>query len=297
MANVTVLCGGTSAEREVSLRSGAAVAEALKAAGYEVTVLDPAVSSLDKMTACDAVFPALHGTGGEDGAIQSALEEANARYVGSDSTASRLCFDKWQYRQHITAAGLLMPEGALVQAQTYHEHRLAAQPYVLKPVAGGSSIDTFIIRDPEHPPHGIAEVFTRYPTMLMEQLIVGTELTVGVLNNQALPVIEIIPPKDSEFDYTNKYNGATRELVPPKHVSGDLQRRAQALALQAHQFTGCRDLSRTDIMLNKKGQLYVLETNTLPGLTNQSLLPKAARAAGLDMPALCKQLVEMALAR
>jgi D-alanine-D-alanine ligase len=298
MAKINVICGGNSAEREVSLRSGTSVAKALETAGHEVVVLDAAKASLNEMTACDAVFPALHGVGGEDGTLQTLLEEEGAKYVGADPSASKLCFDKWQYREKVVEGGLPMAKGALVQVDNYLQNPLASVPYVLKCTTGGSSIDTYIVRDiASAPTEQIEETFKRYPTMLMEELIVGTELTVAVLGDRSLPVIEIIPPQDAEFDYENKYNGATRELVPPEHVSEELQQKAQALALQAHQLTGCRDLSRTDIMLDENGSLYLLETNTLPGMTDQSLFPKAARAAGIEFPALCDQLVQMALSR
>jgi D-alanine-D-alanine ligase len=298
MAKINVAAGGNSTEREVSLRSGAAVAAALQAAGHEVAILDTSKASLDEITACDAVFPVLHGAGGEDGTLQTRLEEEHAKYVGSAPTASRLCFDKWQYREAITAANLPMADGALVQADNYQDHPLATEPYVLKCLTGGSSIDTYIVRDVAQAPHdAIAETFRRYPTMLIERLIVGAELTVAVLGDRALPVIEIIPPQDGEFDYENKYNGATQELVPPLHVSEELQQQAQDLALKAHRLTGCRDFSRTDIMLGLDGSLFLLETNTIPGMTDQSLFPKAALAAGIDFPELCDQLVQMALSR
>jgi D-alanine-D-alanine ligase len=298
MKTVTVVCGGTSAEREVSLRSGKAVAEALQTAGYNVKVLDAAHATLADMTSGDVAFLALHGLGGEDGTLQIQLEGAGIKYVGSNPAASRLCFDKWEYREAVTAVNLPMAEGALVQAENYEHHSLAQAPYVLKSPTGGSSIDTYIVRNPRTAPHGaIADTFYRYPTMLIERLIVGVELTVGVLGDKALPVIEIVPPENGEFDYENKYNGATKELVPAQHVSAAIQEQAQALALEAHQLTGCRDLSRTDIMMDGNGTLYLLETNTLPGMTNESLFPKAARAAGIEMPELCKQLVEMALSR
>lgn len=295
---VHVLCGGTSAEREVSLRSGAAVAKALGVAGYDVEILDPATATMEQTIACDVVFPVLHGAGGEDGVLQAELEKHGAKYVGSDSVASKLCFDKWSYRQLAKRSGLPLAPGTLVQLSAYAAHPLAKKPYVLKPLTGGSSIDTYIVRDPTAAPREqIADTFSRYPTMLMEQLIVGTELTVGILDKIPLPIIEIIPPKSEEFDYENKYNGATQELCPPEHVSKEVQHAAQKLALVAHTLTGCRDFSRTDIMCDKNGKLYLLETNTIPGMTGQSLLPKMAAQAGILMPELCKQLVEMALNR
>jgi D-alanine-D-alanine ligase len=298
MIHVHVLAGDNYSERDVSLRSGSAVADALRAKDYEVTVLDPSTATIDQIAACDVVFPALHGKGGEDGVIQGQLEAFGVPCVGSDAAASALCFDKWAYRQHVTSQGLPMPAASIVQADTYRTDILATQPYVLKPIDGGSSIDTYIVRDPAEAPHEqIAETFTRYPSLLMEQLIVGTELTVGVLETAALPVIEIIPPSGGEFDYENKYNGATQELCPPLHVSNEVQQAAQALALRTHTSTGCRDLSRTDIMCDETGKLYLLETNTLPGMTDQSLFPKMAATAGLPMQELCDKLVKLALSR
>jgi D-alanine-D-alanine ligase len=299
MIKVHVLCGGQSSEREVSLRSGAAVANALRRAGYDITVLDPATAGLDEIIACDVVFPVLHGKGGEDGTLQAQLEQHHVRFVGSDSAASGLCFDKWRYREHIESYGLPVAPAALVQQTTYQAHELAKAPYVLKPVDGGSSIDTCIIRDPAQAVHDqIAETFHRHPTLLMERLIIGTELTVGTLGTTPLPVIEIVPPLDGEFDYENKYNGATLELCPPQHVDQAAQQQAQALAKQAHKLTGCRDLSRTDcIYETASGTLFLLETNTMPGMTDQSLFPKMAQANGLSMQQLCTRLVEAALTR
>lgn len=274
------------------------MATALQSKGYTVTTLDPSIATFNEMIACDVIFPALHGKGGEDGTLQAEFEARGIRYVGSDSQASALCFDKWRYREFVAKQGLPVAEGAVVQADTYATHVLSAQPYVLKPLDGGSSIDTHIVRDPAQAPHEkILETFHRHPTLLMEQLIAGTELTVGILEATALPVIEIIPPSGGEFDYENKYNGATQELCPPQHVSEAVQQAAQALALQAHQATGCRDFSRTDIMCDASGTLYLLETNTIPGMTDQSLLPKMAFTAGMDMPSFCGKLVELALSR
>lgn len=298
MTKVHVLAGGNSPEREVSLRSGAAVAEALEAAGYQVVVLDPSTTNVTDMADCDVIFPALHGAGGEDGILQKQLEDVKAKFVGSDSTASALCFNKWQYRQAVTTAGIQMAAGSLVHASDYLSNPLATEAYVLKPVDGGSTIDTYIVRDITCAPHDeITAAFGRHREMLMEKLIAGDEITVAVLGDQALPVIEIVPPAGGEFDYENKYNGATQEIVPTQNIAVDIQERAQKLALQAHQITGCRDFSRSDFMIDASGELYLLETNTIPGLTNGSLFPKAARAAGIEMSALCKQLVEMALAR
>jgi D-alanine-D-alanine ligase len=295
--HILVIAGGNSDEREVSLRSGAAVQLALQAANHQATIFDPSHAPFDASLAAkyQVAFPIIHGQGGEDGTLQRHLEAIHMPYVGTRVAASELCFDKGRYRDLLRTHHLPVAEGAIVSWQEFQHHALAGQPFVLKPFDGGSSIDTFIVRDPSQAPQPeIAAAFTRHPKMLLEQLIEGIEITVGVLGEQALPVIEIVPPPDGEFDYENKYNGATQELCPPQHVDGAVQMQAQELAKQIHQLCGCRHLSRTDMMVTANNQLVVLETNTLPGMTDQSLFPRAASVAGIDMPSLCNQLVTMA---
>jgi D-alanine-D-alanine ligase len=301
MSSVIVLAGGTSDEREISLSSGKSVAKALERASHRVRTLDPAQgldSLLPKLQKADVIFPALHGKGGEDGESQKFLEDYCIPYVGPDSRASALCFDKARYAELLHQHGLPVPDTELVKYEGYLKSGLRRKPFVLKPNDGGSSIDTFIVRDTEaaNDP-AIKKAFSRHKTMLLQKLIEGDEITIAVLGNETLPVIEIIPPEGGEFDYENKYNGQTRELCPPKHVSQNMQRQAQDLALKIHRLTGCRDMSRTDIMVTPSNDLYVLETNTIPGLTDESLLPKAAKEAGYDMAALCDKLVRMALSR
>lgn len=293
-----VLSGGTSSEREISLRSGQAVIEALKSKGYQVDSADTANGLdvlLSRMQSADVVFPALHGVGGEDGQVQKFLEDHGIKYVGSSSAASILCFDKAGYAKLLDEEAITQPTTALVDYEAFKSSDISKAPFVLKPNDGGSSIDTFIVHDANlAPTEAIAEAFKRHQRLLLQTLINGTEITVGVLNEQALPVIEIIPPADQDFDYENKYNGATQELCPPQHVSEAIQAQARDLALRIHQLTGCRHMSRTDMIVDTSNQLYVLETNTIPGLTNQSLLPKAAACAGLSMEDLVSQLVETA---
>ncbi len=298
--NVLVIAGGSSGERDVSLRSGSAVQSALEAAGHKVTVLDPKTEQLDSEIAaqCDVAFPIIHGAGGEDGTLQQQLESLQLPYVGSDVASCQLTFDKNSYKTALEQEHILTPAGDIVDADTIHAHALAQQPFVLKPFDGGSSVDTFIVRDVAHTAwDDIARALKKYDAMLLEELIEGVEITVGVLGDTALPVIEIIPPENGEFDYENKYNGATQELCPPQHVDDAIQQEAQNLAARIHKLCGCRDLSRTDMIVSKNGEVYVLETNTLPGMTDQSLLPKAAAAAGFDMPSLCDRLVQMATNR
>jgi D-alanine-D-alanine ligase len=172
---------------------------------------------------------------------------------------------------------------------------ITKQPFVLKPIDGGSSIDTFIIRDvTTMNRQQLSEAFERNKTMLLEQLMPGVEITVGVLQNRVLPVVEIIPPHNGEFDYTNKYNGKSQELCPPRNVRLLQQRQAQQLALRIHELSNCRDFSRTDMIVSESS-ITVLETNTLPGMTAESLYPLAVRQAGLDMRALVRTLIDSAL--
>jgi D-alanine-D-alanine ligase len=191
-------------------------------------------------------------------------------------------------QQHLIAT----PDSEIVDYDGFQRSTLSQRAYVLKPVSGGSSIDTFIVRDPTTTDHtAIRAAFERYTQLLLEELIEGTEITVPVLGDKALPVIEIIPPQGKVFDYENKYNGATTELCPPQNVSKADQSAAQRLAESIHELTGCRHLSRTDIIITPQHDLYVLETNTLPGLTDQSLFPRAAAASGLSWPELISTFV------
>lgn len=297
---ILVLCGGTSSERAVSLRSGAAVRAALEQAGHQVTVMDPADTlTNDDFEGYDAIFPVLHGAGGEDGVLQGLLESLGYQnFVGSDALSSALCFDKWRHKQLLDDNHVKNPAGAIVTAAELVNHPLTEAPFVLKPVDGGSSVDTFIVRDVATADmEAMQASCEKNSRMLIEELIEGTEITVGVLGNESLPVIEIIPPADGEFDYENKYNGKSQELCPPQSVAADVQTAAQELALRVHTLSGCRDFSRTDMIITADNSLYVLETNTIPGMTDQSLLPKAAAVAGLSMPELVDRLVNLAAAR
>jgi D-alanine-D-alanine ligase len=295
---VLLLAGGKSGEREVSLRSGAAVGKCIESLGHEIVHGDPAAVDFNLQTktqGIDVVFIALHGRYGEDGKLQKELEDLNVPFTGSDSKASELCFDKWQYKKLLLDHGLPVPNGELVSL-----HRMNAelfnQPYVLKPCDEGSSLDTHIVRTPNEHNFAISrELLDKHHEMLLEPLIVGTEITVGIFDKKALPVIEIIPPEGREFDYANKYNGLTQELCPPQHVELELQKQAQELTLKIHELTGCRHMSRTDIIIDTQNNLHVLETNTIPGLTEQSLLPKMIIEAGYTMPEFVERLLQLAI--
>ncbi len=300
MSNVVVLTGGTSSEREICFRSAAAIERALRRRGHEVTTFDYAdgiAPHAAAISAADCVVPALHGKGGEDGTLQAELERLGVPFVGSDSAASALCMDKWRFKQHL-AGRVPLPRGEMVDGDTLWRSGLTKAPFVLKPNDGGSSVDTFLATDPAAVDRAaLLDALTRNGPMLLEELIPGIELTVGVLGDEALPVIEIIPPPDGEFDYENKYNGRTQELCPPLHIAPDRQRAAQDIAVLTHRLCGCRDLSRADFILNPAGELYLMETNTFPGMTDQSLFPKEAAAAGIPMDELVDRFVRMARAR
>lgn len=308
MNTVAILSGGDSDEREVSLRSGASVAAALaapenKSRDYDVVMIDlrdDFAAQKATVQQANVIFPVLHGRGGEDGTIQKQLEDWGVAFVGSDSAASERCFDKWQYKQFVRKHDVLVPAGELVNSMQFVDCPFSKKPFVLKPFNGGSSVDTLIVRDRQtFDPAVLADIFTRHPSMLLEELIDGIEVTVGVLGATPtpLPVIEIIPPASGEFDYENKYNGQSQELCPPQHIPKDIQVKLQDIARTVHKLCGCRDLSRSDFMITASGEIYLLETNTMPGLTDQSLFPKAASVAGLAMPVLIDSLVQTALVR
>lgn len=293
---ILVIGGGKFGEREVSLRSSEAVRLALIDLGYDVSFADPADGEAKlrrAIAASQVVFPILHGEGGEDGSIQEIVEEAGRPYLGADVAASRLCFNKAALKERLRSAGILTPASEMVDRAGFERSELRRRPFVLKPLDSGSSIDTFIVRDVSGDLAGPRAVFAKRPRMLLEELIEGTEITVPVLDQAALPVIEIIPPSGQEFDYENKYNGATAELIPPKHVGEEAVKQAQRLAEKIHRLAGVRHLSRTDMIVTPDGKLCVLEINTLPGFTSQSLYPKAAAAAGLDWKDLVEQLVRL----
>lgn len=297
--NVLVLAGGTSSEKQVSLRSGEAVSAALRASGHTTTTSDPATTNIDKALCdrYDVIFPVTHGVGGEDGSLQALLDSCQAKYVGSGELSSRLCFDKIQLKEQLQQTGILTPSWITVDKQNFLNNPFFNKPFVLKPISAGSSIDTIIQTDPTTTDWDIIKkLLVKHNTLLLEELVKGTEITVSVLDSVALPVIEIIPPDNEVFDYQNKYNGATQELCPPKSVAQSEQIKAQKIAENVHQLANCRHYSRTDMIIANNGNIFVLETNTLPGMTEQSLFPKSAAAAGITMPDLCNQLVDLALA-
>jgi len=298
---VIVLAGGVSAERDVSLRSGECVANALRDSGHEVEVHDTnrgLNNLLSVLGVAEVVFPALHGIGGEDGTVQEFLEDHQIPFVGSGSRASSLCFDKYSFGRVLEKQSFHVPTTELVSYDSYLQSALSQKPHVLKPYDGGSSIDTFIIRGESVAPlEDIKQAFDKHHDLLLQELIIGHEITVPILDGRTLPVVEIIAPEGGEFDYENKYNGMTEEACPPRNISKTKQKEVQKIARKIHDMAGCRDLSRTDMIIAEDGLPYILETNTLPGMTDQSTLPRAAEEAGISMSKLCDMLVKKAVKR
>jgi D-alanine-D-alanine ligase len=296
---VLVLGGGDSPEREVSLRSAKAVANAAREAGFDVEEYDPinGPSYFNKVSKNTIILPILHGVSGEDGVIQGELEKRGLPFLGADAASSSACFNKWLTVQALREHGVPTPESNyLVNQQDFYKSKFSKKPYVLKVVHGGSSIGVLIVKDPHSTKQKqIEEIFNLDSRVVIEEFIEGTEITVAVLDSTALPVVEIIPPSGGEFDYENKYNGKTSEICPPANISSEIQKKAQDFAEQAHKIRNCRHLSRTDMIVKPDGNLVVFDVNTIPGLTDQSLYPKAAAVAGLSMPQLIKRFVELVI--
>lgn len=294
--DITVMLGGPSAEREVSLRSGAAVAAALRSLGHSVYELDPKESSWNLPARTDVVFLALHGTYGEDGTVQARLEELGAPYTGCGPEASRMAFDKVVTKQRCLQAGVPTARFTVLKSAAARWPAGWHPPIVLKPVRQGSSVGLQFVERIEDWHRALGEALRYDSEVLLEEKIEGRETTVGILGHEALPVVEV-RPKQGAYDYRNKYTAGATEYFCPASFDVATTARIQEAGLGAFHSVGGRDYARVDVMVRPNGQPVVLEVNTLPGMTETSLLPKAAAAAGLSYPALCQKMVELALQR
>ena len=293
--HVAVLMGGSSAEKDVSLQSGEMVARALRNAGLRVTEVVVPGPEFVLPADVDVAFLALHGTFGEDGQVQQILEDRGVPYTGSGVAASAKAFDKNAAKEEFIAAKVPTPAYTRVNGDLRVLDGLGL-PVVIKPARQGASLGVTIVQRRANLAAAVAKAREFEGEVLAEKYIRGRELTVGVLDGQALPVVEI-RTKRKFFDRKAKYVPGEAEEIVPAPLEAMVAARAQTLALRAHECLGCRDVSRTDLMLSADGELFVLEVNTLPGMTANSLLPKAARAAGLSMEEVCVRLVNLALAR
>ena len=295
---IGVLCGGPSAEREISLRSGQAVWRALSDLGYAPRLFD--VRTADDCTAIvgaigiRTAFVALHGPFGEDGTVQGILESLGVAYTGSGVAASRLAMDKSAAKLRMTAAGIPVPQGYTVPSTGQAALDGLGFPLVVKPARQGSSIGLTIIEAAAAWPSALAEA-GRYDTLVVcEEYVAGMELTVGILDQQPLPVVQVVPQRRF-YDYVAKYTPGMTQYLVPAPLTPSAAEQVQAVALQAHRALGCHGFSRVDLILSPDRGPIVLEVNTIPGLTATSLLPKAAAAAGLSFPHLCERLLASAV--
>lgn len=298
---VAVLMGGKSAEREISLQTGAGVLRALQSLGYPAKQFDYEDGLVDELQHANpgAVFNALHGGAGEDGTVQALLDWMGIGYQGSGVRACAIAMDKWQTKALLVAEGLPCPRGIRLRAADAASFPVAAKfgfPCVVKPSAEGSAVGVGLVRAPSDWVAAVAQASIGAADILIEEYIEGREFTVAILDDEALPLVEITP-HDAFYTYRAKYTvGGSTHTVPAAlepELAQSMQRDARAL----HRALGARDYSRVDIMLGKSGTYVILECNTLPGLTPLSLFPDAARAAGISYETLIERLLVCALSR
>lgn len=294
---IVILCGGPSAEREVSLRSGAAVGRALQSLGAETILVDPETGDVRLPERLDFIFNALHGTFGEDGTVQSILDQTGVPYTGEGVEGSRAAFDKIESKKRFIKAGV--PTAPYVTRRKGENLELSL-PVVVKVPCQGSSVGIYIVKEPAELDAALAKAFSQTDTVLVEKFIAGRELTVGVLGDEALPIIEI-RPKGGFYSYENKYTwtnrgGAAEHECPAQLPNGETEL-VQEAALAAHRALGLQIYSRVDVILDENRLPQVLEVNTIPGMTETSLLPEAAAAAGISMPKLCEKILQLSLER
>jgi D-alanine-D-alanine ligase len=298
---VAVVMGGPSAEREVSIQSGKGVLRALAALGHDARSLDFDARFVDAIRDVrpDVVFNALHGPGGEDGEIQGVLEWMGIPYTGSGIAACAVAMDKHLTKKLLAAEGLPTPAWDVFDLTGGTLPLLPGSlnlPLVVKPRASGSSAGVVIVRSHEAWSKAIIDAAARTPEVLAEEFVPGREFSCGVLGEEALPVVEIVPT-DEFYSYDAKYKpGGSRHLIPAP-IDHDLTSRLQTLALSVHRLLGLRDYSRTDFIVSKEGRPTILEINALPGMTPTSLLPDEAAHAGISYEALVERLLQYALAR
>jgi D-alanine-D-alanine ligase len=302
---IALLCGGVSSEREVSLNSGNQVYEALDKAKYEILRYDPK-TDLPRLVGdaarIDAALIILHGAFGEDGTVQGLLDLLGIPYQGSGVLGSAVAMNKLAAKRLYEQAGLPIPDYVVARRAEGIDPdgvmKRQGLPLVIKPVVGGSSVGITIVRRPEDLRGAVETGWEHDPAVLIEAYIQGIEITGGVIGNdrlEALPLIEIIPDPNREFfDYTAKYTPGVTEEICPARIDPELTAAAQRLALEAHRALFCRGYSRTDMMVRGR-EVFILETNTIPGMTATSLLPRAARAAGLSFTRLLDRLIELSL--
>jgi D-alanine-D-alanine ligase len=297
---VAVLTGGIGAERKISLQSGDCVAEALKNAGFNVVIFDIRPDKLDILedNSIDVFFPALHGQFGEDGQLQRILEERTLLFTGSGSQASRAAFEKITGKKLFTQAEVTVPaaiefDNQIDIGELKEQLRYLADKYVIKPIRQGSSVGVSIVPTVREAIKTARETFNQYGDCMIEEFVPGREITVGILCDRTLPIIEI-RTKSSFYNYHSKYVDEQTEFLFDTIIEQSITERINQAALDCFDAVGCRHFARVDFILGKDNIPYALEINTIPGFTTHSLLPKAAAKAGLSMSDLCKKIIETA---
>lgn len=312
--HVLVLAGGLSAERDVSLRSGRRVAEALRSERpeWEVNLTDVDAELLDRLAdhRPDVIIPLLHGAAGEDGALRDVIECLGIPFVGSTGAASRLAFDKPVAKQLVLDNGLRTPDCVAMPQSTFRElgatgvlQAVVARlglPLVVKPARGGSALGTSIVHVAAELPSAMVGAFAYGDVVLMEQYVTGTEVAIGVFERDddvlALPGVEIVPQGEL-YDYAARYTAGTTEFFCPARLDAGAEMQAQAMALKVHVLLGLRDWSRTDLIVDASGEPWFLEVNAAPGMTETSLVPQALSAAEMPLGLLMAELAEVAVSR
>ncbi|MBQ7577722.1 MAG: D-alanine--D-alanine ligase [Synergistaceae bacterium] len=299
---IAVLCGGDGKEREVSLKSGAAVHEALKDSGFNVEIIDlHSMNEIERVRDFDAVFIAMHGDWGEGGQLQEKLSEMGIIYTGSGPQASSNAMNKWKARELFASVNINIPEGLLLPADYDEIINKLGRNVVVKPCSGGSTVGITIIHDltPEKLNDAIKTARANYDSdVMIEKYINGRELTCAVWEHdgkiEALPVIEIAP-HTGFYDYTNKYTAGATEYIVPAKIDGNAKISISDMAVKAHKVLGCKEYSRADFRLTPENKAFILEVNTAPGMTATSLVPKAAKAAGVSMSDFVKFIMNEAI--
>jgi len=294
---IAVLAGGPSSERKISLKSGKAIYNALKKNELDVELVKVAKKNLGKLEnlKIDIAFIALHGKFGEDGTVQRILEDKGIVYTGSGIEASRIALDKLASRKIFLSNNLNIPDYKVAEKDEYskdivEEFKL---PFVIKPRHEGSSIGLSVVTDKAKAINALDNAFIYDDWAILEEYIHGKELTVGILEDKALPVIEI-STEHSAYDFSAKYLDNKTAYIVPAPLDKRLREHVEDSALRAHKALGCRDFSRVDIRMDNKENVYILEVNTIPGMTERSLLPKAAKEIGLNFDNLCVKLIDLA---
>ncbi len=291
--NIAVLKGGPGAERAVSLNSAAAVANALRSLGANVTEIDVHDAHFVVPPGTALAFNIIHGTFGEDGQLQAILDARGIPYTGEGEAGSQLAFDKIASKKHFEAAGVPTAKWEIVAKGDAPTLPL---PFVVKPPREGSSVGVHIVQDTVALDAALEDCFARDHEVLIEEFIQGKELTVGVVGDEAFPIVEIVPKVDF-YSYENKYTKGASDYFCPARLDEATTKKVQAAALAAHRSLGLEVYSRVDVLLDAQGNPYVLEVNTIPGMTETSLLPKGAAAVGVSFPALCERIAALSLAK